>query len=517
MMILSFIPFIIVLVLMCAKVRDYISVWIGIVFAVIIYFISRITIEMQTISLYSWFKETILSNITIIASVYLLGYFMYLIGESSVIDEVQNKMEGRVGHVGLIPAISAVFSVDDYLSASVTSMLSAKLLGNTDNSRKSIGLIASMLSVVFCLLNPVSSWNPVIFGAYNSSNIPREYYYGGLKYNLIIIFFVLSSIRLMHGIQTDNHIIKSKRKLKHSLHRGVSDVIVILSVLFVSFVITDRIKLISCPLLIASVVADVFASIWLIKRGFIDSKSINKVRDKTVSEISPLAILLLSIWSFVYIIDDGLGIGNNIIHIIESINASTYTIPALIFVCACVFSYVTGSSYGSFGLFIALASKLSLSMPEEYQIITISAAVAGSLFALFSVGSDVLGISATGIGCTRSEIRNKGKVLAVKMFIFGVIGYIGLGFVPQNGHSLFLIVICAIFYLIIRDSKNESDNKNELCNGVFIRDNRNCGLSYGDIYNYIRAALVQYYKNYWKIIKLINTKSIRNSTRIISS
>lgn len=447
-MFISFIPFIVIIILIFLKTKDYVSICTGTAVALIIHLFMAKNGNLHTISVSQWFSKVILANIPIIISILLLGYFMYLINESSIINEIMNNSNLKISCTNLITVVSALFSVDDYLSVSVTSMLSSKIYGNNNVQKRKIGLAAGMLSVFFCLINPVSSWSPVILGEYNNSGIPHNYYYIGLKYNLIIVFLLISSTMLTFGIKQYSDYTNMSGKQKCFFSKGIIDVCIIFSVLITLFLITQKVLGLPHPLILSSFISNILTTIWLLKRNFLLSyNKVSKVIIKTIKGMTPLIILLLSIWSFVYVMDEGLNIGNNIIELISKFGEDYYFLPSLIFIIASAFSYVTSSSYGSFGLFIALASKVSLGMSDEIRIITISAAVAGSLFALFSIGSDITGISAVCTGCLQEDIRKIGRVYAKKMFICGFIGYIGLGFLSPKLHLLYSIVIILLYII----------------------------------------------------------------------
>ena len=498
MMIIVCIPFIVVSLLLSLKVKDFVAVLIGIITAVIIYHFTGNASCTQSISLLGWLNHSVLSNLLIVISIYVLGFFMYLIMESSLIELIKEKLNNGSCRVVLIPVISGVFSEDDYLSSSITSMFATKLFGNSNISKRNIGLISAMLPIVFCILNPISSWNPVLIGAFKSSNIRTDMYYKGLVYNFIIIFFVITVIKLLLDINADTKPKNTFRKRKCNSNRGIIDIITILSVFILSFIIADKVLCMDYPIIPSGIIANVFAALWFLKRDFITIDKLKIVIKNTISEMTPLVILLLSIWSFVYVINDGLGIGTYIMQLIYKLNIGRF-IPVIIFISSATFSYITGSSYGSFGLFIALAAKVSINLPETGIIITISAAISGSLFALFSVGSDVLGLCAAGTGCERSEIRKVGNTYAIKMFVWGIVGYIGLAIVPNIYHPIILIIISGLYYISINNNDLFSirPNRNSLnSSDVF---NNSLGVTYSGLaeYNSFQKVYI-YFKNYWK-------------------
>lgn len=68
----------------------------------------------------------------------------------------------------------------------------------------------------------------------------------------------------------------------------------------------------------------------------------------------------------------------------------TAFLPLIVYLISGMFAFLTGSSYGTFGLFIPIAVQLTQNVNSKIQIITIASALSGSLLASFSMTSDTL-------------------------------------------------------------------------------------------------------------------------------
>jgi len=77
-------------------------------------------------------------------------------------------------------------------------------------------------------------------------------------------------------------------------------------------------------------------------------------------------------------------------------------LPVLVYVLTATFAFLTGSAYGSFGLFIPIAVQLSSHMLNPHMtLLTVAAAISGSLFAAASFASETVQMTAQS---TKSDI-----------------------------------------------------------------------------------------------------------------
>lgn len=123
---------------------------------------------------------------------------------------------------------------------------------------------------------------------------------------------------------------------------------------------------------------------------------------QALKEISPAMLTLILAWSIGSLIRDDLKVGEYLISIIEG-RSILYYMPSLLFITACLTSYATGSSWGTFGIlipiFIPVAIESYVSHPGLIYLF-LGAILSGSIFGDHSSPiSDTTLLSSIGAGC----------------------------------------------------------------------------------------------------------------------
>ncbi len=117
--------------------------------------------------------------------------------------------------------------------------------------------------------------------------------------------------------------------------------------------------------------------------------------------------------------------------------------------------FFSGSSYGTFGLFIPLAVQLTQNATSKIiQIMTISAAISGSLIAAYSLNSDTLRLTSENVNSDIAYLRFAQLPYGLLLYVMGIISFLlSSTYIPQNplhivSIPLFTLSILYICYFI---------------------------------------------------------------------
>lgn len=402
---------------------------------------------IELISLDTCFENVVIGNMSIIVSIYLLGLFMYLLTETRIL---KNAGAWIVGHVHssrimfvLAPVLAGLLSEDDYLAVMSAGSISSSLAKKMNLSKKNILNIAVMVNLVavaICAISPFASWSPVITGAISMANLPVDYKYSSIPYNLTVIMLLLAVAMVM---LKEGHIGLPAKKAENDTRRSVSDhswkgiVVLVLGIasLVLSYLFFEYMTTVASPLICASVVSIIVTIISGTMTKQVSKKRIIRAFNKTWGEMSDLTRSIISIWTFSYVFQ-ALGFNNLIVSMYSHLNIADVYIPVFLFCIAAVFSFLTGSAYGAFNLFMPLAAELTLSFSPEMRLLSVAAAIGGSLFSLFSYSSDIINLSNSATEVSVEELRNRQFSIGRWVFLFAGIGYVALAYGTMGGYSI---------------------------------------------------------------------------------
>lgn len=131
--------------------------------------------------------------------------------------------------------------------------------------------------------------------------------------------------------------------------------------------------------------------------------------------------------------------------------------PIVMFAISCVLSFATGTSWGTFGIFIPLVITLCSGMPERILIISISATLAGSVFGdHVSPISDTTVLAATGAGCNYLEHVYSQMPYAITAALVSCTGYLIAGFCSN---VLLIWSLCFILLVLLIAAAKYITNK----------------------------------------------------------
>lgn len=429
----SIIPFIVAVILLMKGKKTSIAMLLATGLGIIINHMLAKTYFLPLFSLHTWFDNILISNINTIISIYLLGLLMYTITHSKVITCTENWFMHHIASpkcfLFSVPILGLLLSQDDYLSCFSTGTISGTLSTRFGFSKEQIAVIVNLTAIASCCVLPISSWAPVINGALENAGVSMEFNRLSMTYNLVPFLFLLSIAVLCYNAAKGKSF--SKNKYNNTLceylpetNKGTLSLGCIILMLPISYMFFTKILHVTTPLIWSCIFCILVADILLYKNKLLTLSQILQAGKETIKEMTSLNLTLLCIWTFVQICNEHLGFGIFISTCLHYLHTPDFLVPASIFLLASLFSFLTGSSYGSFNLFIMLSCQLSCNFSQEYQFLTIGAAIAGSLLAAFSYSSDTSTLCSQSIGCRIEDIQKIQLPLAKRIVVWGTIGYI---------------------------------------------------------------------------------------------
>jgi len=211
------------------------------------------------------------------------------------------------------------------------------------------------------------------------------------------------------------------------------------------------------PLLYGSLLALIYVLIVSLLHK-VRLESIFKVSMNAISNTlrGPALILLLA-WTLSSIIGD-LEIGAYIVDVIPKQGNILVLVPVIIFILAGLMSFVTGTSWGTFGILLPIVASFAVNIDLDFLLVSLAAVISGSVFGDHcSPISDTTILSATGAGCSLdSHFRTQLPYALISGFI-SITCFLILGVTNQIIIAL-MVLLTALVVVIFTYKKLKISN-----------------------------------------------------------
>ena len=154
-----------------------------------------------------------------------------------------------------------------------------------------------------------------------------------------------------------------------------------------------------------------------------------------------------------------------------------WAFPAIFFVIACAIASATGTSWGTFGMLIPLATAVLGTEVNTLTLLTISATMGGAVFGdHVSPISDTTIMSSTGANCNHiNHVRTQfpyaalvAAIAAVTYLVGGLVSSLAMGWcilvIWAVALSLFVGVILLIRFIEKKKNNDNNGSKEEMVN-----------------------------------------------------
>ena len=503
----SIIPFIVSFVLLMRGKKTYVAMLTAAFTGIVINYLLAASHTLPLFTLQNWFDDVVKGNISTIVSIYLLVLLMNIITHSKIIVCANQWLEKHAFSnsifITIVPVLSVLLSQDDYLSCLSTGTIASKFATRYSIPKYYIATIINLTAVTACCISPISSWSPVITGALKKSGIPEHYSVLSASYNIVALLFLISVIKLCYNAAKSNKklrtaYIANTEQINTISNKGIKLLVAIILILPCTYLFLCKVMNISSPLIGASILSIFLTIILLYQNKMIDKPQICVACKETLREMTSLSFSLISIWTFVMVCDTSLGFNVFITQCYKVLHTPKIFIPAILFLIAAIFSFLTGSSYGSFNLFIPLAAQLSADYSNTFKLLSVAAAISGSLFAIFSYSSDTTALCAQSTTSKIQEIRKVQFPLAKRILIIGIIGYILLAKCINQPSGYLLTILCIVLCYTFSLSTHKFTKRHYIVVYKAYIKLQTINLTYNGNPKLIK--LKEYAKHYWKRI-----------------
>lgn len=487
--IFSLLPPICAIVLALITKEVYISLFSGIVVGALLY--SNFNILDTIDNIFSVMSESIYgngTNVQIILFLVILGTIVVLVTKSGASNSygkwASTKIKSQKSALFSTFLFASMLFIDDYFSCLTTGHVMRPITDKHKISRAKLAYIVDSTAVPMCILVPISSWAAAISSSLSESGAPDgfNFFIKTIPYNFYAILTIVMVITvslfnidfssmLKHEINAKNGNLTSsnendnvENKIDSSSKGKVFDLLIpifslivccVFGLLYTGGLFRENVSILSAfshcnsskGLLIGSFLALFIIFVLYVPRKIVKFKDFVKSLADGFKEMSSAIIVLTMAWTLGNITQDYMKAGEFISNLVKNNSASSFFIPVIIFALAAILSFSTGTSWGTFAMFIPIAFPL-FPINSDLCTITIASVLAGSVFGdHVSPISDTTIMAATGTKC--SIINHISTKLPYALLVASIssVGFILAGFILNP--FITLLICIAILYSVL--------------------------------------------------------------------
>ena len=476
----AFVPAIIAIVLALITKQVYVSLFIGIFIGAMFLAggnpISALGIIFQKMA------EEIGGSGTILVFLVMLGILVILMtkagGSRAYGNWATGKIKKRSTAIGATVGLGSLIFVDDYFNCLTVGSVMRPVTDKYKVSHAKLAYIIDATAAPICIIAPISSWAAAVTGELEGNGlvafiktIPFNMY--ALLTLAMIIFVVVTGFDF--GKMRKNEI----KAMKGDLYAGETDlpsedvdgitinnrgrvfdlilpVVVLIFCCIGSMIYTGyfpeldtakpnpdvtniALAFANCnsglSLAIGSTIAVIFTALLYIPRKLVSFRDFTDSFVQGFKSMVPAILILVLAWTISSVIgENGLDAPGFVKSVVSSDSMALGIMPAVFFIIAVFVSFATGTSWGTFGILIPIATAVLGVGQTTPTILCISATLAGAV-----VGDHISPISDTTIlassGAQCNHVDHVKTQMPYALLVAGVcfITYIVVGFVAQSG------------------------------------------------------------------------------------
>lgn len=409
-------------------------------------------------------------NIGILVFLVLLGMMVAMVnkagGSAAFGQWAQKRIKSRVGAQVVTILLGMLIFIDDYFNCLTVGSVMRPVTDKHKISRAKLAYLIDATAAPVCIIAPISSWAAAV-AAFAEDGQGLNLFIQAIPFNFyaILTLVMMFSIALM---KTDYGPMAKFEKTaieKGDLFSGTNPyaaaeategnteqkgrisyliVPVILLIVFCAagmlytgqffngadFITAFSDSDASIGLMLGSFFAIVCTAVFYLLTGAMKFKDIMESLPNGFKAMVPAILILIFAWTLKNITID-LGAKVYVHDLIEN-SAGTFQnfLPAIIFVIACLLSFATGTSWGTFGMLIPIVQNV-FTAGDPLAIVCISACMAGAVCGDHcSPISDTTIMSSAGAQCDHINHVKTQLPYAVTCACVAALAYIFAGFVP---------------------------------------------------------------------------------------
>lgn len=423
------------------------------------------------------------SNIGILIFLVMLGIIVTLMtksgGSQAYGKWAKKKMKSSKQSLFSTFILGVVIFVDDYFNCLTVGSVMREITDEFKVSRAMLAYIIDSTAAPVCIIAPISSWAAAVSGYTSGDGF--QLFLNTIPFNL---YALLTIVMVCYVIGSEFHFGKMKKhelaaqngdvcfgddsyqtneEISYNQKGNVLDLILPVIVLIMSCIIgmiytggffdgKDLITAFSqCDasrgLVYGTFVTLVFVFILYIPRKIISYNEFVECIPEGFKAMVPSILILVLAWSLGDLVSNQLQAGAFVYNTLQSASISTAILPACLFIVGAGLSFSTGTSWGTFGILIPMATSL---FPEGSTMLVISIAsiLAGAVCGdHISPISDTTIMASTGAKCNHLYHVTTQIPYALVVASACFIGYLVAGF-TQNLLLTLLSAFGSLFIII---------------------------------------------------------------------
>ena len=355
------------------------------------------------------------SNIGILIFLVMLGIIVTLMtksgGSQAYGKWAKKKMKSSKQSLFSTFILGVVIFVDDYFNCLTVGSVMREITDEFKVSRAMLAYIIDSTAAPVCIIAPISSWAAAVSGYTSGDGF--QLFLNTIPFNL---YALLTIVMVCYVIGSEFHLGKMKKhelaaqngdvcfgddsyqtneEISYNQKGKVLDLILPVIVLIMSCIIgmiytggffdgKDLITAFSqCDasrgLVYGTFVTLIFVFILYIPRKIISYNEFVECIPEGFKAMVPSILILVLAWSLGDLVSNQLQAGAFVYNTLQSASISTAILPACLFIVGAGLSFSTGTSWGTFGILIPMATSL---FPEGSTMLVIS--IASILLFVFS-------------------------------------------------------------------------------------------------------------------------------------
>ena len=359
------------------------------------------------------------SNVGILIFLVILGTLVALMnnagGSAAFGRWSTTHIKTRVGAQLATVALGVLIFVDDYFNCLTVGSVMRPVTDTHNISRAKLAYLIDATAAPVCIIAPISSWAAAVAGFASKSDANGiALFISAIPYNFYALLTILMMITLAvtktdfgpmaiherNALKGDLFTTEARPYADADAHEDTSKGKVIDLVLpVVVLVIACIIGLIytggffsgesfvsafancsaSMGLVLGSSVALVFAIIFFIARRVLSFKQCMACIPEGFKAMVPAILILTFAWTLKSM-TDSLGAAEFVAGVVKASAGSFMNfLPALVFIIACLLSFATGTSWGTFGILIPIVLAVFGTDSGALSTISMSACMAGAV------------------------------------------------------------------------------------------------------------------------------------------
>lgn len=435
--------------------------------------------------------EAIKGTAGIFAFLVILGIFVALInmagGSAAFGRWAQAHIKTRIGAILATFVLGVLIFIDDYFNCLTVGSVMRPVTDTHKVSRAKLSYLIDATAAPVCMIAPISSWAAAVSQCVESSEYSGiELFVRAIPFNfyslLTLVFIIVITLMKFDFGPMRIHEVNAKEKgdlftTGESTNKGeeiefnpkgkVLDLVLPILVLIVANVIaliyvggffaqgeynmdfvgalsnTDA----SAALPLGSLIALIITIIYMICRRIITFKKAMECVPKGFIAMVP-AILILTFATALKNMTGELNAAGYVKGIMDNAAAGLSNfLPAIIFIVACILSFATGTSWGTFGILIPIVTNI-FEATDPLLFVGISACLAGAVCGDHcSPISDTTIMSSAGAQCDHLNHVSTQLPYSISVAVLSFVMFIISGFLPNAFIVLPLGIALTVLFL----------------------------------------------------------------------